>query len=75
MAKKKKGGLMIDFAAKCRIVRAAKGWTQGDLAKAVGVDWTTISAWENNKRKRSGYRDTTEKVEKLFEEFQGEMQK
>lgn len=64
---------MIDFAAKCRIVRAAKGWGQKDLAKVVGVDWTTISAWENKKGKRGGYRDTTEKVEKLFKEVREEI--
>lgn len=64
---------MIDFAAKCRIVRAVKGWGQKELAGAIGVDWTTISAWENNKRKRMGYRDTTEKVEKLYKEVQAEI--
>ena len=64
---------MIDFAAKCKIVRAAKNWTQAELAKAIGVDWTTISAWENNKRKHMGYRDTTEKVEILFKEVRAEI--
>lgn len=57
---------MIDFATKCRIVRAVKNWTQADLAKEIGVDWSTISAWENNRRRRMA--DTTEKVEVLFRE-------
>ena len=63
----------IDFATKCKIVRATKGWDQKQLAEAVGVDWSTISAWENNRRKRIGYRDTTEKVEVLFKEVQAEI--
>ena len=62
----------IDFATKCRIIRAAKDWGQKDLAEAVGVDWSTISAWENSPKRRR-MADTTEKVEKLFREVQAEI--
>ncbi len=64
---------MLDFATKCRVIRAVRNWTQTDLGKAVGVDWSTISAWENSRRRRMA--DTTEKVEKLFKESQEEIMK
>ncbi len=71
MNKAKKGGVMMDFAAKCRIVRAAKAWGQKALAKAIGVDWTTISAWENGKR--GPHYAAVQKIEKLFKEVQEEI--
>lgn len=63
---------MVDFATKCRIIRAARDWSQGDLAKAVGVNWTTISAWENGKRKPHYI---PAQIEKLFEEVRNEINK
>lgn len=30
----------------CRMARAALDWSQGDLAKASGVSWRTISRFE-----------------------------
>lgn len=34
------------MGAKIRALREAKGMTQVELAEALGVDQTTISAWE-----------------------------
>ena len=34
---------------KIRALREAKGLSQTELAEALGVDQTTISAWENGK--------------------------
>lgn len=34
---------------KIRALRESKGFSQTELAEALGVDQTTISAWENGK--------------------------
>ncbi|MBQ9369757.1 MAG: helix-turn-helix transcriptional regulator [Clostridia bacterium] len=36
----------IKFKENLRILRRDKNWTQSELAKMVGVDQRTISAWE-----------------------------
>lgn len=39
--------IKIDFAANLRSLRTSKGLTQSALAKMLGVDKRTVSAWEN----------------------------
>jgi len=34
--------------------RKAKGWTQKDFAKALGIDQTTLARWERGERKPMG---------------------
>ena len=42
------------FGERVRQVRLEWGWTQGELAQALGTDPATISVWENRKGKPSG---------------------
>ncbi len=61
----------MDLPTKIRVIRAVKNWKQADLAKALGVNWTTVSSWENGK---SGpHYAVSQKVEKLYEEARAEL--
>ena len=39
--------MKIKFSENLKALRATKNMTQADLAKILGVDQRTISAWEN----------------------------
>lgn len=39
----------MDIATRLRVMRAKKRWSQKELADQIGVAWTSISRWENNK--------------------------
>ena len=56
--------MAFDFSTKVRIVRAANNWTQAELGKKVGVDWSAISAWET--KKRNPHYVASQKIEELF---------
>ena len=60
----------IKFAENLKELRKAKGLTQSQLAKMIGVDQRTVSAWEN-KVCRPDY-EMLEKLCELFgESFEG----
>lgn len=40
----------MDFAANLKRLREAKGWTQGQLAEAIGVQQPTVQRWESGAR-------------------------
>jgi len=40
----------VDFHEAIREARSKKGWTKWRLAKALGVDWHTVNAWEKGRR-------------------------
>jgi transcriptional regulator with XRE-family HTH domain len=40
---------MNDLSKQIRAARKAKGWTQTDLAKKIGVPMTTLATWEQGK--------------------------
>ena len=63
----------MDFPTKVRMVRAANNWTQAELGKKIGVDWTTVSAWEN--KKRDPHYAAAQKVEELFRKMMAELNK
>lgn len=64
-------GKMLDLATKVRLLRAAKNWSQKELAKKIGVDWTSISSWENGKR--FPHYTTAQKIEELYKEVMKEV--
>lgn len=42
---------MVEIGSQIRTARKAKGWTQTDLAKKIGVSFTTVASWEQGKNK------------------------
>jgi DNA-binding XRE family transcriptional regulator len=64
---------MMDLATKVRLLRAAKKWSQKELAKKIGVDWTSISSWENGKR--FPHYTTAQKIEELYKEAMKDVNK
>lgn len=53
------------FPEKMKKIRKERGWTQKELAKILGVDWTTIWNYEHAKRKPH-YDVLTNLVKKAF---------
>jgi DNA-binding XRE family transcriptional regulator len=61
----------MDFPTKVRVLRAIKKWSQKELATKIGVDWTTVSAWENGKR--LPHYTASQKIEDLVKQAMNEV--
>ena len=57
---------MEGLREKLKELRRRRGWSQEDLAREVGVSWSTIHRWENKGAKP--YRLARRELERLFKE-------
>ena len=60
----------MDIETRLRILRAKKRWSQKELGEHIGVAWTSVSRWENNKAQP--HRLALKRIEELEKECERE---